>query len=86
MMHCRFPLLHPTRHLGKKKRTTFYLFILVADIEHPLVFVVGELQSHFLLHLQAKTQYEALTAPSLFIRRYRKKGRKNIRVGRRWKN
>lgn len=49
MMHCRFQLLHPTDIWAKKreKEKQNYIFltmILVADIEHPLVSVVGELQ------------------------------------------
>jgi len=54
----------------------------VADIEHPLIFVVGELQSHFLLHLQAKHNMKHWLH-LLFLKEDTEKGGKNIRVGRR---
>lgn len=58
-MHCKFQLLQiiPPRYSSKREeRLHFHL--------NPLVFVVGELQSHFLLHLQAKHNLETFTAPS----------------------
>jgi hypothetical protein len=52
----------------------------VADIEHPLVSVVGELQSHFSSSLASQNTIWNMHCTSFSFRRRCRNRRKNIRV------